>query len=212
MILQIDGTQYLLLDWSNYPPPGTGVTVTGYLENNVASYCMQGSGAIRVVSLSISATATSLSISYGTATATVIGGSTTQSATIAGVPVAVNGYIYDAVENPQCTPQCGAPSFILTYLYVPPGGDCTGAEGCYPAPRYYRLLNIDAILLRSTVPNGTYTTVRGIMVTPSSWTCDSFYVPKVCMTGDLYVQSIGYFAGCLRNIYNNETAGQSRSK
>lgn len=92
------------------------------------------------------------------------------------------------------TPQCGAPSFILTYPYVQPGTDCARAEGCYPAPRYYRLLNIDAILLRSTVPNGTYTTVRGILVTSSSWTCDPFYAPKVCMTGDLYVQSIGYFA------------------
>jgi len=193
MILQANGTQYLLLDWSNYPPPGTRVTVTGYLDNSVASYCMQGNGAIHVISHSITKSTTWTSVSYGTATASVISGSTTQPTTITGVPLVITGYVYEVLENPECTPQCGAPSFILTYLYVQPGTNCAGAEGCYPAARYYRLLNIDAILLRSSVPNGTYTTVRGILVTPSSWTCDSFYVPKVCMTGDLYVQNTSYF-------------------
>jgi len=47
-----DGTQYLLIGWSNYPPAGTRVTVTGYFDNGVASYCMQGEAAIHVVSIS----------------------------------------------------------------------------------------------------------------------------------------------------------------
>jgi hypothetical protein len=188
MILQSNGTQYLLLDWSNYPPPGTQVTITGYLEHNVASYCMQGSGVIHVISLSIAGSATW--ISSGTATATTISGSTTGSATITGVPFTISGYVYQVVENPQCTPQCGVPSFILTYLYVQPGANCSGAEGCYPAARYYRLLNIDPIALRTTIQNGTYATVTGILGTPSMWNCNSFYVPKVCMSGDIYVQTI----------------------
>ena len=50
-----DGTQYLLLDWSNYPRAGTRVTVTGYFDNGVASHCMQGKAAIHVASLSTSA-------------------------------------------------------------------------------------------------------------------------------------------------------------
>jgi hypothetical protein len=54
MILRADnGTQYLLVGWSNYPPAGTRVAVTGYVENSVASYCMQGEAAIHVVSISI---------------------------------------------------------------------------------------------------------------------------------------------------------------
>lgn len=196
MILQADdGTQYLLLDWSNYPPPGTRVTVTGYFDNDIASYCMQGSGAIHVVSLSISEFATPATVSYSTATATtatVINVSTVQSTTITGVSFVVSGYVYWVVENPQCNPQCGAPSFILTYLYIPPGIGCTGSMGCYPPPQSYRLLNIDGSLLQSAAPNGTYATVTGMLVTPSSWNCDSFYVPKVCMTGDIYVQNIAY--------------------
>ncbi len=198
MILQVDGgAQYLLLGWSNYPPPGTRVTVTGYFDSNVASYCMQGSRAMHVVSLSTSELTNSTTVSYRTVTATagtvtVINGSTAQSTTITGVPFAATGYIYEVVENPQCRPKCGAPSFILTYLYLPPGTGCTGSMVCYPPPQYYRLLNNDSSFFRSTTPNGTYATVTGILVTPSSWNCDSFYVPKVCMTGDIYVQSIAY--------------------
>lgn len=194
MILQLnDGTQYLLLGWSNYPPPGTRVAVTGYFDNTVASYCMQGSRAIHVVSLSISELATSTTVSsYGTATATVISGSAAQPTTITGVSFAASGYIYEVVENPQCRPQCGAPSFILTYLYLPPGTGCTESMGCYPPPRDYRLLNNDGSFFRPTAPNGTYATVTGVLATPSSWSCDAFYVPKVCMNGDIYVQSITY--------------------
>ncbi len=198
MLIQVDdGTQYLLLRWSNYPPPGTRVVVTGYFDNTVASYCMQGSRTIHVVSLSLSELTTSTTVSYGTAaatagTVTVISGSTAQPTIITGVSFAASGYIYEVVENPQCRPQCGAPSFILTYLYLPPGTGCTGSMGCYPPPRYYRLLSNDGSFFRSTTPNGTYATVTGMLATPSSWTCDSFYVPKVCMNGDIYVQNITY--------------------
>lgn len=125
-----DGTQYLLLGWSNYPPAGSRVTVTGYYDNNVVSYCMQGKEALHVVSISVSELTTSESIGYGTATAasaTVIGGFTQHSATATGVSIATSCYIYTAVENPQYRPQCGAPSFILTYLYIPPGTGCTGS-------------------------------------------------------------------------------------
>lgn len=53
-LLRVDnGTQYLLVGWSNYPPAGTRVAITGYVENSVASYCMQGKAAIHVVSISI---------------------------------------------------------------------------------------------------------------------------------------------------------------
>jgi hypothetical protein len=46
-ILRADNaTEYLLLDWFNYPPPGTRVNITGYFDNNGLSYRMQGSGAI----------------------------------------------------------------------------------------------------------------------------------------------------------------------
>ncbi len=196
MLLQVDdGTQYLLLGWSNYPPPGTRAVVTGYFDNTVASYCMQGRRALHVVSLSISELATSTTVSYSTGTVTagtvtVINGSTRESTTITGVSFAANGYIYEVVENPQCRPQCGAPSFILTYLYLPPGTGCTGSMGCYPPPRFYRLLNIDGSFFRLTAPNGTYATVTGMLATPSSWNCESFYMPKVCMNGDVYVQSI----------------------
>ena len=56
-----DGTQYLLLGCSNYPPAGSRVTVTGYYENNEVSYCMQSKGAIHVISISISELTTSKS-------------------------------------------------------------------------------------------------------------------------------------------------------
>ena len=47
-----DGTQYLLIGLTKYPPVGTRVSVTGYSDNNVANYCMQGETAIHVVSIS----------------------------------------------------------------------------------------------------------------------------------------------------------------
>ncbi len=192
-----DGMQYLLTGWSNYPPAGTKVTVTGYVDTSVASYCMQGSSAIRVVSLAIpeATTTTSFSISYGSATAssaTVIIGSTQQSTSMTGVPITASGYVYTVVESPQCYPQCGAPSFFLTYFYIPPGAECTGMA-CYPPPQYYRLLNNDGSPFLTNAPNGTYVTrLTGLLVTPSSWNCESFYVPKICMLGDIYVQSLEY--------------------
>ncbi len=199
VILQAnDGTQYLLIDWFHYPPAGTRVTVTGFYDNGVASYCMQGKVAIHVVSISTSELTTSTSVGYdsGTATAssaTVIRSSTQWSATVTGVSITTSGYVYTAVENPQCSPQCGAPSFILTYLYIPPGTGCTGSMGCYPPPQYYRLLNIDGSQFWPTAPNGTYAVrVTGILVTPSSWACESFYVPKICMLGDIHVQNLVY--------------------
>jgi hypothetical protein len=194
MLRSDDGTQYLLLGWSNYPRAGTRVTVTGYFDNGVASYCMQGEAAIHVVSISTSEPTTAISITYGTviaSSATVINASTQQSNTITGMPITTSGYVYMAVENPQCYPQCGAPSFTLTYLYVPPGTGCTGSMACYPGPRYYRLLNTDGTPFWTTAPNGTYAvSVTGILVTPSSWNCNSFYVPKLCMSGDIYVQNL----------------------
>jgi hypothetical protein len=54
-----DGTQYLLIGRSNYPPAGTRVTVTGYFDDGAASYCMQGKAAIHVVSISTSELTTS---------------------------------------------------------------------------------------------------------------------------------------------------------
>ena len=190
-----DGTQYLLIGWSNYPPAGTRVTVSGYFDYNVASYCMQGKAAIHVVSISTAST----SVSYGTGTATVssatvISGSTQQSATISGVLITISGYIYEVVETPQCRPQCGAPSFILTYLYIPPGTGCTGSIACYPPPQYYRLLNINGSQFWANAPNGTYATATGTLVTPSSWNCTSLYVPRICMSGDIYVQNLAYSA------------------
>jgi len=193
-----DGTQYLLTGWSNYPPLGTQVAVTGYFETDVASYCMQGEGVIHVLSISAIGTASSLSISYvtGTATAstvTAITVSIPQPPSISGVPIAVSGYLYTVVESPQCYPQCGLPSFILAYLYVPPGSGCTGAMACYPPPRYYRLLNGDGSPFLPTALNGTYVThLTGLLLTPSSWNCESFYVPKICMSGDVYVQTVEY--------------------
>lgn len=198
-----DGTPYLLIGWSNYPPFGTRVTVTGYFDNNVASYCMQGKAPIHVVSISTSelmssASATesaSVSCGTGTATATLISGSTQQSTTITGVSITTSGYIYMVVESPQCYPQCLAPSFILTYLYVPTGTGCTDSMACYPPPQYYRLLNIDGSPFSANTPNGTFAvSVVGILVTPSSWNCASFYVPKTCMLGDIYVQNLAYSA------------------
>lgn len=193
-----DGTQYLLIDWFHYPPAGTRVTVIGFFDSSVASYCMQGRGAIHVVSIYAPEPAISASVSYGTGTvsassATVISGTTQGSITITGVSITTSGYVYTAVENPQCYPQCGAPSLILAYLYVPPGTGCTSSMACYPPPQYYRLLNIDGSPFWSTAPNGTFAVrVTGILVTPSSWNCVSFYVPEICVIGDIYVQSITY--------------------
>ncbi len=193
-----DGTQYLLNGWTNYPPAGTIVTVTGYADTTAASYCMQGKEAIHVISIATPQTTTSLTVSYGTgsataSTATVISVSTQPSTTISGVPITASGYIYTVVESPQCYPQCGAPSYLLTYLYIPPGTECTGTMECYPPPQYYRLLSSDGSPFLPTAPNGTYTTrLTGLLVTPSSWNCESFYVPKTCMLGDIYVQSLEY--------------------
>ncbi len=198
LVLQAsDGTEYLLTGWNSYPPAGTKVTVTGYVDTSIVSYCMQGSSAIRVISLATpeATTTTSFSISYGSATAssaTVISGSTQQSTSTTGVPITASGFVYTVVENPQCYPQCGAPSFFLTYLYIPPGTECTGMA-CYPPPQYYRLLNNDGSSFLANAPNGTYVTrLTGLLVTPSSWNCESFYVPKICMLGDIYVQSLEY--------------------
>jgi hypothetical protein len=158
---------------------------------------MQGEAAIHVVSISIAELTASTSVSYGTATAstaTVITSSAMGSTTVSGVSITISGYVYEVVETPQCYPQCGAPSFVLTYLYLPPGTGCTGSMGCFPPPQYYRLLNIDGSFFRTTAPNGTYATVTGTLVTPSSWNCDSFYLPKLCMFGDIYVQNIAYSA------------------
>jgi hypothetical protein len=63
-----DGTQYLLLGRSDYPPVGSRVTVTGY-ENNVVSYCMQGKAAVHVTSISICGFTTSKSNGCDTAAA-----------------------------------------------------------------------------------------------------------------------------------------------
>lgn len=195
VILQADdGTQYLLAGPTNYPAFGTRVSVTGYFEKDEASYCMQGKAVIHALSISTSAPTTAFSISYGTATAssaTVISGSMQQSTTISGVPITASGYIYIVVESPQCYPQCGAPSFLLTYLYIPPATECTGTMECYPTPQYYRLLNSDGRPFLPTAPNGTHVSrLTGLLVAPSSWTCESFYVPKICMLGDIYVQSL----------------------
>lgn len=193
-----DGAQYLLIGSSHYPPAGTRVTVTGYFDNGVASFCMQGKAAIHVVSIFTSEPTTLTSISYGRGTATassatVISWITQQSTTITGASITTSGYVYSVVENPQCYPQCGAPSFILTYLYVPPGTGCTGSMGCYPPPKYYRLLNFDGSSFQPTAPNGTYAIrVTGTLVIPSSWSCNSFYVPTICMLGDIYVQNLSY--------------------
>ena len=195
MLLRTEGgTQYLLIGWSNYPPVGTKVTVVGYLDSKAASYCMQGKAAVRVASISIM----SASVSYGSGTATetsatVISGSTQQSTTISGMTITTSGYIYEVVENPQCSPRCGSPSFLLTYLYVPPGVGCTGSMACYPPPRYYRLLNADGSPFSTNAPNGTYVSnVTGMLVIPSSWYCNSFYTPKICMLGDIYIQNLAY--------------------
>jgi hypothetical protein len=193
-----DGTQYLLIGRSDYPPLGTRVAVTGYFETDVATYCMQGDAVIHVLSIFIIGPTSSLSISYtiGTATAstaTVMTAPTSQSISISGIPIAVSGYLYTVIESPQCYPQCGLPSFILAYLYVPPGANCTGGMACFPPPRYYRLVSIDGNPFLPTAPNGTYVThLTGLLVTPSSWNCESFYVPKTCMSGDIYVQTIQY--------------------
>ncbi len=150
-----DGTQYLLTGWTTYPPAGTQVAVTGYVDTSVASYCMQGNAALRVISIAASETTSSLSISYGTATAssaTVISGSTQQSTSVTGVPITASGYVYTVVESPQCYPQCGAPSFFLTYLYIPAGTECTGTVECYPPPQNYRLLNNDGSPFLANAP------------------------------------------------------------
>lgn len=191
-----DGSQYLLVGPTKYPPAGTRVTVTGYFENNVASYCMQGKMAIHVVSISASEFATSVFISYGTATAstaTLITGSNQQSTTIIGVSITTSGYIYTVVETPKCYPQCLAPSFMITYLYVPPGTGCSGLTACYSPPQFYRLLNTNGSTFSMTARNGTYAvSVAGIFVKPSTWNCSSFYVPNICMSGDIYVQNVTY--------------------
>ena len=109
------------------------------------------------------------------------------------MPITANGYIYTVVESPQCYPQCGMPSFLLAYLYIPPGASCTGSMECYPPPKYYRILRSDGSPIQPTAPNGTYVRdLRGLLVTPSSWNCESFYVPKICMTGDIYVQNLDF--------------------
>ena len=147
-----------------------------------------------VVGLSILGPTAAISITYGTATAssaTVINASIQESNSITGLPITTSGYVYRVVENPQCYPQCLAPSFLLTYLYVPPGVGCTGYMACYPPPRHYRLLNTESNPLWATVPNGTYVaSVTGMLIIPSSWSCDSFYVPKICLSGDIYVQAL----------------------
>jgi len=147
-----------------------------------------------VIGLSLLGQATSISITYATgnaSSATVISASIQQSSTVTGLPITTSGYVYRVVENPQCYPQCLAPSFLLTYLYVPPGTGCTGSMGCYPAPRYYRFLNIYDNSLWATIPNGTYVaSVTGILIIPSSWNCNSFYRPKICLSGDIYLQNL----------------------
>lgn len=137
---------------------------------------------------------TSPIISYMTGTvsaATVMISGTTQSMVTTGISVRLMGYVYNTVESPACYPQCLAPSFLLTYLFVPPGTGCTGSLACFPPPEYYRLLNLNPDFW-TTARNGTRVAVTGTLVTPSSWACNSFYVPKLCMTGDLYVQEISF--------------------
>ena len=71
-----DGTQYLLLGRSDYPPVGSRVIVTGYYENNAVSYCMQGKVAIHVASISICDLTASKSNCCGTAAAISVTGNT----------------------------------------------------------------------------------------------------------------------------------------
>lgn len=194
VILHSDsGVEYLLLDGSDYPPAGTRVIVKGFLDNGAASYCMQGEAAIHVVSIAVLQLTNSFSFTYGTATAstaTVISASAQTSTTVTGEPTTILGYVYVVVESPRCYPQCGAPSFLLAYLYVPPGTGCSGSMGCYPAPEYLQLLQSDGGHFWPNMLNGTYVKVTGILVTPSSWNCASFYLPKICFSGDLYVANI----------------------
>lgn len=191
-----DGTQYLLTGSGSNPPFGSSVTVTGYVESNSASYCMQGNATIRVLSINVTQITMSATFSYGTATAssaTVITGYTQRSTTINGVPITASGYIYTVVETPQCYPQCLAASFFLTYLYIPAGTECTGTMQCYPPPQYYRLLSSDGSPFIPTARNGTHVAqLSGLLVAPSSWNCQSIYLPKICMLGDIYVQTIQY--------------------
>ncbi|WP_051400185.1 hypothetical protein [Haloechinothrix halophila] len=42
IVLRDSGTLYLLLDDQDRIKPGDKVTVTGYVEKDVMSYCMQG--------------------------------------------------------------------------------------------------------------------------------------------------------------------------
>ncbi len=42
LTLRDDGTLYLLLDDQDRLKPGEKVTVTGYVDKDVMSYCMQG--------------------------------------------------------------------------------------------------------------------------------------------------------------------------
>jgi hypothetical protein len=59
VILHADnGSDYLLLGTLPYPQNGTRVVVTGYVEQNAASYCMQGIG-LDVISISIETAKTS---------------------------------------------------------------------------------------------------------------------------------------------------------
>jgi hypothetical protein len=160
--------------------------------------CIVIASVLLLAGLSFAWLTTSVFISHSTGTATassasVISGSTKRSTSITDHSITTSGYVYTVVESPQCYPQCGAPSLIVTYLYVPPGTGCTGSMWCYPPPKYYRLLNIDGSPFWTTAPNGTYADrVTGILVTPSSWNCESFYVPKICMSGDIYVQNLSY--------------------
>ncbi len=193
MLLRADNrTQYLLLDWHNYPPPGTRVAVNGSLAKDVASYCMQGNAAIHVVYVYPSQPAASMSIGNATAIITVTHLTSHQPSTLVGVPITIAGYVYTVVESPQCYPECLAPSFMLTYLYVPPSAGCTSSMACYPPPKYYRLLQSNDSFLWPSPLNGTYENVSGILVAPSSWSCNAFYVPRICMSGDIYVENLTY--------------------
>ena len=88
----------------------------------------------------ISGTSISLESSTGLAgSATAIVAATTvnyqstqQSTIIAGSTVNVTGFMFTIVEKPRCYPQCLAPSFLLTYLYVPAGVWVHGFNGLLP--------------------------------------------------------------------------------
>jgi len=101
--------------------------------------------------------------------------------------ITVTGILHIVVENPQCYPQCLMPSILLTYLTVPLNILCPVSTKC--TPTNYRLLQTNGVSLSSAL-NDTQVTVTGILIQPSSWSCNSFYVPSVCMSGDIYVNKI----------------------